>query len=247
MKRSLLFIAVLWLVLQIGMSGAFASGPKIQLDEEMFDFGTIKQGEEVTHEFIFNNKGDSDLVITDVKTSCGCTAAVTSSKTLAPGDSGTLKVTFNSKGRSGPQTKTATIVTNDSEKPRVVIRMTGKVDPGNQPIIKILPSSLDIGVVEPGGSMSNEVTITNTGTTDLVIESFVTRTKTLKASYQDRKDGKQTLKPNDSLKIDVVVTPGKTSGVYQGYLQIQNNSTQKIVTVPVYGYISDRYMLKPDK
>ncbi len=245
MKRYLSFIAVLWLVLQIGMSGAFASGPKMELDEETFDFGTIKQGEKVTHEFIFNNKGDSDLVITDVKTSCGCTAAVTSSKTLAPGDSGTLKVTFDSKGRSGPQTKTATIVTNDSENPRAVIRMTGKVDPGSQPLIKILPSTLDIGVVEPGGSISNEVTITNTGTADLVIEGFVGRNQvTVKGHSQEEK---KTLKPNESLKIDVVSTPDKASGIYQGYLQIRNNSTQRVVTLPVYGYISDRYMLKPDK
>jgi hypothetical protein len=36
------------------------------------------------------------------------------------------------------------------------------------------------------------------------------------------------------------------SGIFQGYLQIRSNSAQRTVTVPVYGYISDRYMLKPE-
>ncbi len=236
------YIAALFFCM--GVSTVFASGPKIQLDEDVFNFGSVKQGTKVTHEFKFKNLGDADLVITDVKTSCGCTAAVTSTRNIAPGQEGTLLVNFNSSGRSGPQNKTITLVSNDPENPRLMVRITGKVDRGDQPQIRIEPKDLDIGVIDPGGSKSSEVTITNTGTADLVLESFVGRSHVSVRNATEEK--KITLKPRESVKIEVVATPEKTSGIYQGYLQIRNNSSQRIVTIPVYGYVSNKYILKPE-
>jgi len=236
------FIAALFFCLDV--STVFASGPKIQLDEEVFNFGSVKQGARVTHEFKFKNLGDADLVITDVKTSCGCTAAVTSAKTIAPDGEGSLKVNFNSSGRSGTQNKTITVVSNDPENPRLMVRLTGKVDRGDEPQIRIEPKDLDVGVIDPGGSKSSEVTITNTGKADLVLESFVGRSNVSVVNGADEK--KMTLKPQESVKIEVVAAPEKMSGIYQGYLQIRNNSSQGVVTVPVYGYVSNKYMLKPE-
>jgi hypothetical protein len=227
----------------LGPSIVFASGPKIQLDEEVFNFGSVKQGTKVLHEFTFKNLGDADLVITDVKTSCGCTAAVTSARTIAPGGEGTLKVSFNSSGRSGSQNKSITLVSNDPENPRLMVRLSGKVDRGDQPQIRIEPKDLDIGVIDPGGSKSSEVTITNTGKVDLVLESFVGRNHVSVRNGDEEKT--ITIKPQESVKIEVVAAPEKTSGIYQGYLQIRNNSSQRLVTVPVFGYVSNKYMLKP--
>lgn len=244
MKRLYRAFALCCMVLLIGVQSVRASGPKIHLDEEGYDFGTIKQGTEVVHEFKFKNTGDADLVITDVKTSCGCTAAVTSDKTIAPSKEGVIKVTFNSGGRNGPQTKTVTIVSNDPEKPNAEVRLTGKIDPGEQPQIQVEPMALDIGVVEPGGVSSHEITITNTGTADLVIEEYVGRSGVFAGG--DDKDRKKTIKPKESIKVKVEATPENSSGIFQGYFQIRNNSAQRIVTVPVSGYVSNKYMLKPE-
>ncbi len=59
-------------------------------------------------------RGDfSNLEIRDIRTSCGCTAASPSKKVFKPGESGELKVSFDSKNRSGRTSRTITLITND--------------------------------------------------------------------------------------------------------------------------------------
>ena len=76
------------------------------------DFGTITQGENVSHIFKFKNTGKSDLLITDAKGSCGCTVPEFPRTPIKPGESGEMKVTFSSAGRNGMQSKTVDITTN---------------------------------------------------------------------------------------------------------------------------------------
>ena len=89
-----------------------ATMPKIQMDEESYDFGDIIQGESVTHEFIIRNIGNDKLLINSAKGSCGCTVPVWPKEPILEGDESTIKVTFNSAGRKGKQYKTVTLVTN---------------------------------------------------------------------------------------------------------------------------------------
>ncbi|MBO7144755.1 MAG: DUF1573 domain-containing protein [Salinivirgaceae bacterium] len=91
--------------------------PQISFDDESFNFGTIAQGEKVSHTFKFRNIGDGPLQITDVTTSCGCTASKYSLEPVAPGESGTVEVIFDSYGREGKQLKSANVWTNCGEKP----------------------------------------------------------------------------------------------------------------------------------
>lgn len=244
MRKIRILYAVMGIFFFVGLAQVEAANPRISFQEKDYNFGTVKSGAEVTHEFSFRNKGDADLIITDVKTSCGCTAAVTSAKTIAPGEKGTLKVTFNTRGRRGHQTKTITVSSNDPKQPQAAVRIAGEVDAGKQPRITVTPMSLDIGVIPPGGSVVREVSVTNNGTADLVLENFVGRNSVTVEGRSDPK-AKQTVKPKETVKIKVAAAPVKKEGVYQGYLQIRNNSLQRIVTIPVYGYISDKYELKP--
>ena len=50
------------------------TGPKISFAEKSFDFGEITQGEKVEHVFEFENVGNEPLILSDVRTTCGCTA-----------------------------------------------------------------------------------------------------------------------------------------------------------------------------
>jgi len=108
---------------------AFAQllGPKLVLQQSSFDFGDIKQGEKVSHTFVLSNGGGDLLTITDVKASCGCTAATPEDHELAPGQSTNLVVTFNSAGRMGKQSKTVRIYSNDPENPEMALVITGNV------------------------------------------------------------------------------------------------------------------------
>lgn len=82
--------------------------------EDFFDFGTITQGEVVTHTFHFKNSGNAPLVVKDVIPSCGCTTSKLSSSILKPGEEGAVEVIFNSQGWAGLQYKSVTLRTNSS-------------------------------------------------------------------------------------------------------------------------------------
>ena len=86
--------------------------PVMEFAKTEHDFGTITQGENVSHVFKFTNTGKSDLIITDAKGSCGCTVPEYPRTPIKPGESGEMKVTFSSAGRNGMQSKTVDITTN---------------------------------------------------------------------------------------------------------------------------------------
>ena len=92
----------------------FRSAPitSIEFKETLFNFGDIKSGDIVTHNFVFYNTGKNPLIINSAMGSCGCTVPSYPETPIAPGDSAEMKVVFNSTGKSGPTTKSVTIVAN---------------------------------------------------------------------------------------------------------------------------------------
>ena len=88
-------------------------GPKIEFDETEHNFGSAKEGTLLEYLFNFKNIGTTDLEIKNIQTSCGCTAAMASSKLLKPGEKGTIKIEFDTANRSGHTTRTITITTNE--------------------------------------------------------------------------------------------------------------------------------------
>ncbi len=87
-------------------------GPYITFEEGSHDFGDIYQGDKVEHVFKFENTGTQPLIITNVQTTCGCTATDWPRDPVLPGKTGSIKVTFDSAGKYGRQNKIITIVSN---------------------------------------------------------------------------------------------------------------------------------------
>ncbi|MGB0431124.1 MAG: DUF1573 domain-containing protein, partial [Bacteroidia bacterium] len=91
---------------------AFAQG-KIEFTERKHDFGSIKEdGGGVTHVFGFKNVGDEPLVITTVKTPCGCTSPKWSKSAVPAGKGGYIEATFDPMHRPGVFSKVLTVVTD---------------------------------------------------------------------------------------------------------------------------------------
>lgn len=88
--------------------------PAIEFEKSEHDFGTIEQGQVVRYDFSFTNTGDGNLIITNVKASCGCTVADYPKEPIAPGEGGVIPVEFNSRGRSNTFNKTVTVFANTS-------------------------------------------------------------------------------------------------------------------------------------
>ena len=102
--------------------------PKVELDKEVHDFGTIKEGDVVETEFIVKNVGETDLIISDAKGSCGCTVPEPPKEPIKPGASAPIKVSFDSKGKPGAQEKTVTLTTN-SENGHETFKIKANVKP----------------------------------------------------------------------------------------------------------------------
>jgi hypothetical protein len=93
-------------------SAAIQSLPDMQFSDTAFNFGTVKEGAEVNHGFLFTNIGKGPLVISSATGSCGCTVAEYPRQPMAPGERDTIHVKFSSKGKSGIQEKTVSLRTN---------------------------------------------------------------------------------------------------------------------------------------
>jgi hypothetical protein len=86
--------------------------PQISFEEEEHDFGTIVDGTPVETVFKYTNTGKSPLVVSNIKSTCGCTVPEDWNKDpLAPGETGHFTVKFNGKG-ANQVTKTVTLTTN---------------------------------------------------------------------------------------------------------------------------------------
>ena len=77
--------------------------PIIAFEEKLHDFGTIKDGDVVEHIFTFVNDGEAPLIISDAKATCGCTVPEWPRQPIAVGETGEIKVRFNSKNKPGVQ------------------------------------------------------------------------------------------------------------------------------------------------
>lgn len=101
-------------------------GAEISFDKDVHDFGKLKQYGNATTEFVFKNTGNSPLIISNAKGSCGCTVPTWPREPIAPGATAIIKVKYDSK-RIGPINKSVTVTSNASNDPSKVIRITGNI------------------------------------------------------------------------------------------------------------------------
>ncbi|RDY60951.1 DUF1573 domain-containing protein [Flagellimonas nanhaiensis] len=102
--------------------------PVMSFDKQEHDFGTIERGTPQETTFSFTNTGNAPLIITDAKSSCGCTVPEYPRNTpIAPGESGQMLVKFNGSGQN-QVTKTITVTAN-TEKGSELLRIKAFVNP----------------------------------------------------------------------------------------------------------------------
>ncbi len=105
----------------------YAQAPKLTLVKSFYDFGKLKSGDVVDTNFGIRNDGKQDLEIRHLKADCGCTVGTPEKKVLKPGETSSIKLTFNSKDRIGKQNKTLSIYSNDPKNHKQVITISSDV------------------------------------------------------------------------------------------------------------------------
>jgi hypothetical protein len=97
----------------------------IKFKSEVVDYGTITQNSDGIRRFMFTNTGDTPLLITKVKTSCGCTVPSYSKAPILPGQTGQLDIKYNTK-KLGAFTKTVTVNSN-TEGGNKILKIKGTI------------------------------------------------------------------------------------------------------------------------
>src|SRR5262245_6276590 len=113
--------------------------PKIALDEREFNFGQVKEGEQLSHIFKIKNEGSTELVIHNVSPACGCTASDFPRK-LAPGEEGKITLAVRTAGMNGKNDRYADIISNDAAQAGLKLWLHMDVYKG------------DSNIVNPGGA-----------------------------------------------------------------------------------------------
>lgn len=102
-------------------------GPKIEFAEQEHNYGTLQKGGDGNCEFVFTNNGNEPLILSNVKASCGCTVPTWTKEPIMPGNTGSIKVRYNTNN-IGAFTKTITVTSNAVDQPRLTLKIRGKVE-----------------------------------------------------------------------------------------------------------------------
>lgn len=129
----------LFTILFIGLIGFAVNAQdkvaKIEFETETIDYGTIDKGADGLRVFKFKNTGNAPLIITKVKSSCGCTVPKKPKDPIMPGETGEIEVKYDTK-RVMPIRKTIT-VTSNAERPTIALKIKGNViDPSKNSVLE---------------------------------------------------------------------------------------------------------------
>ena len=183
----------------------FADMPKIACRELVYDFGVIENTKAVDHTFTIRNEGSAPLQIGQIRACCGASATI-SEKLIQPGTSAVFHVVYLLTGRSGPQTKSLYIASNDPQEPFLQLRLVGTAIES----LEIAPRYVDLGTLEQGMTTNRIIKIQGRSNQVLTVTNVVT-TSGFRAT---------TSRTSDVWEICVVTTNTLPLGTTKGMLSV---------------------------
>lgn len=141
----------------IAPESAAATAPAILFASETCDLGSLVQGEQPVCDFTFANRGSAELRVLQVEPSCGCTSALLVAPALLSGESGAVRVVFDSSDFAGEVVKEVEVRSNDPVRPVVTLRVKALVEPE----IDFEPRAVTFANVQAGAAHAQTVMLTN--------------------------------------------------------------------------------------
>ncbi len=227
LQRSLLLT---FLLIFTTASTAFTAQPRIEVDLSEYNFGSIEEGQKVTHVFRFSNTGDAPLNIERVRSSCGCTVPRLSAEVLAPGDVGEVEAVFDSRRFNGQVVKTIYLYTNDPLHDVVQLSFRGKVNR----VIAAEPPRVDFGVMKSGEQRQTEVRLANNGSEAIELGDVTVSNPAVEAELQS-----DVIEPKSSVILNLSVVPDQEQGRLSGYVIIPTSHPSITeIRLPIFGTVS---------
>lgn len=210
--------------------------PKIEVPRLNYDFGETFPLPNYAYSFTVRNRGNGDLLINEVKPSCGCTAAKYD-KVIAPGSEGKIELVVDGAKVSGTWSKMAEVKSNDPNNPQVTLSISAKITP----FVNITPSGTVYLHGRPGENLEKDLTITsNEKDLDFKVTK-VTSNMDDKITYAVNKGAKK-----GEYLVKVTKKPDLPVMSNYGSLTIHTNSTRvPETTLQVHVMTKSSIMLSP--
>lgn len=180
------------------------------------DFGSVYTGQILKRKVTLRNIGFDTLKISGIKASCGCTAAMASSHEIAPGDTTTVSIAFNSTGYMGALAKNIRIASNDSSSQPMYVYFKVNV----LSAIDITPPFVAFVNYKLDSAMTRTVQLKNTTTKEITITSVTSSDPQVAAHLRT-----STLKPGGKADLDVKLMPRKL-GYFEGTITLKTDFDQ---------------------
>jgi hypothetical protein len=208
------------------------SSPRIIFDSPKYDFGTVIGQDEITHEYVLWNRGDSPVKISSIKNCCGTKSSIMPMEIL-PGSNAVCTTVFTTRNRYGLQDKQILIASNDRKNPYFELKMVGTL---LKPV-DCTPRYIRLGTLFPDSEIVQTISATNLLDKAVVLESVTSRVKGIAAEIMDVRDRSWTIQLSSSKPMDV----GKING------QIQLGFSSGTVSVPVIGTVKPVIKVVPER
>jgi hypothetical protein len=212
--------------------------PKIDFDATVFNFGKLKHGDVVKHEFTFTNSGATTLQIIDVKPGCGCTTAGAWDKQVEPGKTGKIPLQFNSTGFSGQVGKSAVVTCNDPANTNLILQLSGTV----WKPIDVTPAMASFNLLE-------EFPTNETKTLRIVnnLEEPITLSD-LKSTNPAFKTDLKEVKPGREFELLVTAPAPVTNTTAYATISLKTSSTQApMVSIGAYLIVQQAVTVSPSQ
>lgn len=211
------------------------TAPVLSFDHVVYDFGTVKQGDTIIHEFRFTNVSKEPLVLHEVTMHCGCQNAEFPKEPIPPGKSGVIRTYLLTSGKMGAQDKVYTVKSNSTGS-EVPLHMKGVIatyrTSDHGPVMTFKQSTFNFDTVAFNAVLEHKFYFVNTGDMPLIISS-ASQGEPWYPDFQ-----KEPVTPGDSGYVTMHYRTSGHQGKFWKTITVQSNAINGDAQVGISGYIS---------
>ncbi|HUU28682.1 MAG TPA: choice-of-anchor D domain-containing protein [archaeon] len=208
------------LTVSVTGNGTIQPAPEIALSSTTVEIGEVNLGASSSGSFLIDNNGNADLIVSSISSDNGVFTVEPASGTITAGDTLHVTVTF-SPNESGSQSATITIESNDSDESTLTVSVSGNCTTAQGPEIALSDTSVTICYTVVGTSDTGTFTITNEGSTDLVVSSIWSNDPMYLVDPTSA-----TIAAGESQPVTVTFSPF-SSGIQYGAITVSSNDTDE--------------------
>ncbi len=179
-------ITCLCSVLQLALFSSISlAQPQLQVDQSEIDVGELYGGDVRELRVQFMNTGNATLVLEDIQPSCRCLSVANPLRSIAPSDTQTVLITFDSEGFRGEVQKYIDIFTNEPD--LAFKRLWVKAKVLNNWLLDGTKKTINFGSVEQGSKKKQLISLINTSTDTLLVSEVYSNSENISAQYVPKK------------------------------------------------------------